>query len=41
MPIINLHAEEKLAILQEIISGQIGLMDAVNKFGFSKTTLTG
>jgi transposase len=40
MPIINLHAEEKLAILQEIISGQIGLMDAVNKFGFSKTTLT-
>ena len=35
----KLTAEEKLAILQEIESGQIGIKGAVRKFGLNKSTI--
>ncbi|HYE68999.1 MAG TPA: helix-turn-helix domain-containing protein [Anaerovoracaceae bacterium] len=35
----KLNAEEKLAILQEIESGQIGMSGAVREFGFNKSTI--
>ncbi|MFC5452448.1 helix-turn-helix domain-containing protein [Paenibacillus aestuarii] len=35
----KLNALEKLAILQEIESGQIGVKSAVRKYGFSESSL--
>ncbi len=35
----KLSAAEKLVIIQEIVSGQIGIMAAVKKFNISKTSL--
>ena len=39
MPKVQYSASEKLAVLREIESGQIGVVAATKKFGVSKTTL--
>ena len=39
MPKLQYSASEKLAVLREIESGQIGVMAAAKNFGVSKTTL--
>ncbi|CAM4524923.1 hypothetical protein FHS16_001112 [Paenibacillus endophyticus] len=39
MPNNQYRAEEKLAIIEEIDCGELGVMAATYKYGISKTTL--